>query len=73
MDDDCDNPNRGPNSLCVADLRYAGKPDKDILRGKPDAQLYLPFGFYGFSQEELYQPGYYGAYISKIYLFSYIY
>lgn len=66
LDAICDRPRE--DAICVNQLRDAGKKtaaDPELLQGKPDVKIFLPFRFYLYRPEELFQPNTYNRYLGK--------
>lgn len=58
--------NRDRNdAICVSQLKSAQEIDRGILSEKPDVKIFLPFRFYVYRPEELFQPNTYNRFLGK--------
>lgn len=53
------------DAICVSQLKNAQPIDPDILQQKPDVKIFLPFRFYLYRVEELFQPNTYNRFLGK--------
>lgn len=49
--------------MCVSNLKNARKPDKGVLVERPDVKIFLPFRFYFYKPEEVFQPNTYNRFL----------
>lgn len=63
------------DAICVSQLKSALEIDRGILAEKPDVKIFLPFRFYLYRPEELFQPNTYNRFLGKFvaYTRTYIY
>ncbi|CAG9807488.1 unnamed protein product [Chironomus riparius] len=64
LDAQCDQPRQ--DAICVNQLKHAGKhidADPALLKEKPDVKIFLPFRFYLYKPEELFQPNTYNRFL----------
>ncbi|KAG5670510.1 hypothetical protein PVAND_000769 [Polypedilum vanderplanki] len=64
LDAQCDQPRQ--DAICVNQLKDAGKrtiQDPALLKEKPDVKIFLPFRFYLYRPEELFQPNTYNRFL----------
>lgn len=67
------------DAICVSQLKNAKHIDPAILQERPDVKIFLPFRFFVYRPEMLFQPNTYNRYLGKIpsyaslYLFIYNY
>ena len=67
LDAQCDQPRQ--DAICVNQLKHAGKhidADPALLKEKPDVKIFLPFRFYLYKPEELFQPNTYNRFLGNI-------
>ena len=67
LDAQCDQPRQ--DAICVNQLKHAGKhidADPELLKEKPDVKIFLPFRFYLYKPEELFQPNTYNRFLGKM-------
>lgn len=57
------------DAICVSQLKNAQPVDRDLLQQKPDVKIFLPFRFYLYRVEELFQPNTYNRFLGKILFF----
>lgn len=53
------------DAICVSQLKSALEIDRGILAEKPDVKIFLPFRFYLYRPEELFQPNTYNRFLGK--------
>lgn len=53
------------DAICVSQLKNAKEVDRAILQEKPDVKIFLPFKFYVYRVEELFQPNTYNRFLGK--------
>lgn len=66
LDAQCDKPRQ--DAICVNQLKDASKrtlQDPGLLQEKPDVKIFLPFRFYLYRPEELFQPNTYNRFLGK--------
>ncbi|XP_037886891.1 oxidoreductase OpS5 [Glossina fuscipes] len=51
------------DAICVSQLKSAQEIDRGILSEKPDVKIFLPFRFYVYRPEELFQPNTYNRFL----------
>lgn len=51
------------DAVCVSNLKNAKKPDKGVLVERPDVKIFLPFRFYFYRVEELFQANNYNRFL----------
>lgn len=61
LDAICNRPRR--EAICVSQLRNAKKIDEALLQERPDVKIFLPFRFYFYKPEELFQPNTYNRFL----------
>lgn len=54
------------DAICVSQLKNAQPVDQDILQAKPDVKIFLPFRFYLYRVEELFQPNTYNRFLGMV-------
>lgn len=54
------------DAICVSQLKNAREVDRSILQEKPDVKIFLPFKFYVYRVEELFQPNTYNRFLGNI-------
>lgn len=54
------------DAICVNQLKNALPIDPALLQEKPDVKIFLPFRFYLYRPEELFQPNTYNRFLGKI-------
>lgn len=54
------------DAICVSQLKSALEIDRGILAEKPDVKIFLPFRFYLYRPEELFQPNTYNRFLGKL-------
>lgn len=54
------------DAICVSQLKNAKPVDRDVLHDKPDVKIFLPFRFYLYRVEELFQPNTYNRFLGKV-------
>lgn len=64
LDAQCDV--RREDAICVNQLKNAKPIDPALLQEKPDVKIFLPFRFYLYRPEELFQPNTYNRFLGKI-------
>lgn len=56
------------DAICVSQLKSAVEIDRGILAEKPDVKIFLPFRFFVYRAEDLFQPNTYNRFLGlKIY------
>lgn len=60
------------DAICVSQLKNAKPVDRDVLHDKPDVKIFLPFRFYLYRVEELFQPNTYNRFLGKVTRFALI-
>lgn len=68
LDAQCDQPRQ--DAICVNQLKDASKrtiQDPALLQEKPDVKIFLPFRFYLYRPEELFQPNTYNRFLGEFY------
>jgi hypothetical protein len=58
------------DAICVSQLKNAHEVDQGILQEKPDVKIFLPFRFYLYRPEELFQPNTYNRYLGKYKIYT---
>lgn len=53
------------DAICVSQLKSALEIDRGLLAEKPDVKIFLPFRFYLYRPEELFQPNTYNRFLGK--------
>lgn len=53
------------DAICVSQLKNAKDVDQAILQEKPDVKIFLPFRFYLYRPEELFQPNTYNRFLGN--------
>lgn len=53
------------DAICVSQLKSAQEIDRGLLAEKPDVKIFLPFRFFVYRPEELFQPNTYNRYLGK--------
>lgn len=66
LDAQCDT--RREDAICVNQLKNARATDPALLQEKPDVKIFLPFRFYLYRPEELFQPNTYNRFLGKNFL-----
>lgn len=61
MDAVCDR--QRSDAVCVSNLKNARKSDKGVLVERPDVKIFLPFRFYFYRPEEVFQPNTYNRFL----------
>lgn len=51
------------DAICVSQLKNAKEVDQGLLQEKPDVKIFLPFRFYLYRPEELFQPNTYNRFL----------
>ncbi|ETN62011.1 laccase-like multicopper oxidase 1 [Anopheles darlingi] len=51
------------DAICVSQLKNAKEIDRALLQEKPDVKIFLPFRFYLYRPEELFQPNTYNRFL----------
>lgn len=54
------------DAICVSQLKNANEVDRAILQDKADVKIFLPFRFYLYRVEELFQPNTYNRFLGTI-------
>lgn len=54
------------DAICVSQLKSANPIDQGVLQEKPDVKIFLPFRFYLYRVDELFQPNTYNRFLGKI-------
>lgn len=54
------------DAICVSQLKSALEIDRGILAEKPDVKIFLPFRFYLYRPEELFQPNTYNRFLGML-------
>lgn len=57
------------DAICVSQLKGAHEIDQGLLQEKPDVKIFLPFRFYLYRPEELFQPNTYNRFLGKKLIF----
>ena len=73
LDAQCDKPRT--DAICVNQLKDASKrtlQDPGLLQEKPDVKIFLPFRFYLYRPEELFQPNTYNRFLGKFTLHGHL-
>jgi hypothetical protein len=71
LDAQCDRPR--DDAVCINQLKDASKraiSDPALFKDKPDVKIFLPFRFYLYRPEELFQPNTYNRFLGKIIISS---
>lgn len=63
LDAQCNTPRN--DAVCVSQLKSALEIDRGLLAEKPDVKIFLPFRFYVYRPEELFQPNTYNRYLGE--------
>lgn len=63
LDAICDHPRK--DAICVSQLKNARKVDEDILKETPDVKVFLPFRFFTYRPEMLFQPHTYNNFLGE--------
>lgn len=63
LDAQCDT--RRDDAICVNQLKNARATDPALLQEKPDVKIFLPFRFYLYRPEELFQPNTYNRFLGE--------
>lgn len=63
LDAQCNRPR--DDAICVSQLKNAKEVDRAVLQDKPDVKIFLPFRFYLYRVEELFQPNTYNRFLGK--------
>lgn len=53
------------DAICVSQLKNALEIDRGILAEKPDVKIFLPFRFFVYRAEDLFQPNTYNRFLGK--------
>lgn len=53
------------DAICVNQLKNAKAIDPALLQEKPDVKIFLPFRFYLYRPEELFQPNTYNRFLGR--------
>lgn len=53
------------DAICVSQLKNAKEIDRALLQEKPDVKIFLPFRFYLYRPEELFQPNTYNRFLGN--------
>lgn len=53
------------DAICVSQLKNARHIDPAILQERPDVKIFLPFRFFVYTPEMLFQPNTYNRYLGK--------
>lgn len=53
------------DAICVSQLKNAQQVDRAVLQDKADVKIFLPFRFYLYRVEELFQPNTYNRFLGK--------
>lgn len=53
------------DAICVSQLKSAQEIDRGLLAEKPDVKIFLPFRFFVYRPEELFQPNTYNRFLGK--------
>lgn len=53
------------DAICVSQLKNANPIDQGVLQEKPDVKIFLPFRFYLYRVDELFQPNTYNRFLGK--------
>jgi len=64
LDAQCDA--KRDDAICVNQLKNARAIDPALLQEKPDVKIFLPFRFYLYRPEELFQPNTYNRFLGKL-------
>lgn len=67
LDAQCDT--RREDAICVNQLKNARAIDPALLQEKPDVKIFLPFRFYLYRPEELFQPNTYNRFLGNTFFF----
>lgn len=52
-------------AICVSQLKNAKNIDPGILQERPDVKIFLPFRFFAYRPEMLFQPNTYNKYLGE--------
>lgn len=63
LDAQCDK--QRDDAICVNQLKNARAADPALLQEKPDVKIFLPFRFYLYRPEELFQPNTYNRFLGE--------
>lgn len=63
LDAICNKPRR--DAVCVSQLRSSRKVDEAILQERPDVKIFLPFRFFFYKPEQLFEPHTYNRFLGK--------
>lgn len=63
LDAQCNRPR--DDAICVSQLKNAKEIDRAVLQDKPDVKIFLPFRFYLYRVEELFQPNTYNRFLGN--------
>lgn len=55
------------DAICVSQLKNAKQVDRAVLQDKADVKIFLPFRFYLYRVEELFQPNTYNRFLGIYY------
>lgn len=55
-------------AVCVSQLKNAQNIDPGVLQERPDVKIFLPFRFFVYRPEMLFQPNTYNKYLGKEFL-----
>lgn len=64
LDAQCNRPR--DDAICVSQLKNAKEVDRAVLQDKPDVKIFLPFRFYLYRVEELFQPNTYNRFLGNL-------
>lgn len=53
------------DAICVSQLKAGREIDRALLQEKPDVKIFLPFRFYLYRVDELFQPNTYNRFLGK--------
>lgn len=56
------------DAICVSQLKNAKHIDPAILQERPDVKIFLPFRFFVYRPEMLFQPNTYNRYLGKLFI-----
>lgn len=56
------------DAICVSQLKNAKHIDPAILQDRPDVKIFLPFRFFAYMPEMLFQPNTYNRYLGKLFI-----
>lgn len=54
------------DAICVSQLKNAKPVDRAVLQDKADVKIFLPFRFYLYRVEELFQPNTYNRFLGNL-------